>query len=193
MTHYSFYVFHLMLCIAALGLQGCTSYDATQPGLSYVAMPKTPVAVSGVSVEISPCVRENNPLVTVPLSTMVKQWSCDHWNAAGGAHHMVFYIQKIDMKEEVLACAFSPKKWVSIPNSDIYKGHMVISCQLRAPNGQVVAKTDFTIRHEQHVPENYTIAQRKVLWHQVCEGMINQLTLETNTHIPGMPRRATGV
>jgi len=96
------------------------------------------------------------------------------------------------MKEELLPCSCGPQKWVSVRNSDIYRGSMAVSCQLQTPNGRVLGKTDFTIRHEQHVPENYTIIQRKALWNQVCEGMINQLTLETNTHTPGMIRRLTG-
>ncbi len=183
--------FFLSLVYAVM-LGGCSQPPSTSPGLTYVPMPKVPISVSGVSVSVSPSVRENHPLVTVPLSQMVKQWAEDRWQPMGGRCQMIFHISDINVKEEALACAFSPERWVSVANSDIYKGKMKVSCLLRTPTGQLMGKTDFTIRHEQHIPENYTLTQRKELWNQVLEGLINQLTIETNNHIPGMVRRTTG-
>ena len=136
-------------------------------------------------------VHEENPLISLPLSVMLKQWAKDHWEMMGGRPRMTICINKVDIKEQVLACPTSCNRWTSVPNSDVYKASMMVSCELTAPNGAKMGKTDFTIRYEQYVPENYTLAQRKELWNQVYEGLINQLTIESNEHIPRLLTRAS--
>jgi hypothetical protein len=145
-----------------------------------------------VSVSISPWIQENNALVPVPLSVMVKQWAQDCWQATGGCHELIFCIKEIHLKEEKIPCTFSPKNWGHIRNSDVYRGKLVLSCQLRNPHGRLVAQTDMTMRHECHIPENYTLLQRKDQWNKVCEALINQLTAETQCHLPEIILRTNG-
>ncbi len=185
--NYSFFlsVFTLIL------FSGCKPSVPTSSGLTYIQMPKVPIAVSGIDVSVSPCVHEENPLISLPLSVMLKQWAKDHWEMMGGRPRMTICINKVDIKEQVLACPTSCNRWTSVPNSDVYKASMMVSCELTSPNGAKMGKTDFTIRYEQYVPENYTLAQRKELWNQVYEGLINQLTIESNEHIPRLLTRAS--
>ncbi len=185
--NYSFFlsVFALIL------VSGCKPSVPTSSGLTYIQMPKVPIAVSRIDVSVSPCVHEENPLISLPLSVMLKQWAKDHWEMMGGRPRMTICINKVDIKEQVLVCPTSFNRWTSVPNSDVYKASMMVSCELTAPNGAKMGKTDFTIRYEQYVPENYTLAQRKELWNQVYEGLINQLTIESNEHIPRLLTRAS--
>lgn len=172
------------LCCFILALSGCKNSVPPSTGLTYIQMPKVPIAVSRVDVYVSPCVNEENPLISLPLSQMLKQWTSDHWEPIGGRARMTICINKVDIKEQVLACSTRQNRWTSIPNSDVYKACMVVSCQLTGPSGALLGKTDFTIRYEQHIPDNYTLSQRKELWNQIYEGLINQLTIESNQHIP---------
>lgn len=183
--------FSLFLSVFALiVISGCKPSIPTSSGLTYIQMPKVPIAVSRIDVIISPCVHEDNPLIALPLSVMLKQWTKEHWEVMGGRPRMTIGINKVDIKEQVLVCPTS-HRWTAIPNSDIYKASMMVSCELTAPNGESMGKTDFTIRYEQYVPEHYTLAQRKELWNQVYEGLINQLTTESNEHIPRLLARAS--
>ena len=123
---------------------------------------------------------------------MVQQWADDYWQPMGGCCRLIFSIQNIQIVEEALACKLAAKDWVQVRNSDIYKGKMTVSCQLLAPNGALLGNTNITVLHERYVPENYTFSQRKALWHQLYENLINQLTKETTTHIPDMICRLNG-
>jgi hypothetical protein len=178
------------LWVFALLISGCKPSIPTSSGLTYIQMPKVPIAVSRIDVSISPCVHEDNPLMALPLSVMLKQWAKDHWEIMGGRLRMTICVNKVDIKEQVLACP-TAYRWTAVPNSDVYKASMMVSCELTAPNGAPMGKIDFTIRYEQYVPENYTLAQRKELWNQVYEGLINQLTIESNTHISRFLTRAS--
>jgi hypothetical protein len=183
------YVFLTSVFVLLL-MGGCKPSIPTSSGLTYIQMPKVPIAVSRIDVMISPCVHEENPLISLSLSEMLKQWAKDHWEVVGGGPRMTICINKVDIKEQVLACPTSLNRWTAVPNSDVYKANMMVSCELTAPNGASIGKTDFTIRYEQYVPEHYTLAQRKELWNQVYEGLINQLTIESNEHIPRLLARA---
>ena len=165
-------------------ISGCKPRIAPSSGLTYIQTPKVPIAVSRVDVSVSPYVQEQNPLMALPLTQMLKQWASDHWQPTGGRSHMILYVHRVNITEEILPRSKHLNWWINTPNSDIYKASMMVSCQLRAPNGSLLGKTDFTINYKHHVPENYTLSQRKELWNQVYEGLINQLTLETNDHIP---------
>ncbi len=181
------------LVLAAMFLSvGCGPSLPSSKGLAYIALSRTPIGVSRVSVSVSPWVQEDHPLAPVPLSVMVKQWAADSWQITGGPYELVFCIKEIHMTEEQIPCTFSPKNWANVRDSDVYRGKMTLSCQLRSPNGRLVGQSDIVLRHERHVPENYTLIQRKALWNQVCEALINQLTIEAKSHIPEIILRTNG-
>lgn len=177
------------LALLMIVVVGCSSSSDLPPsvGLSYLS--GSPLRLNVARIEVvkeykstgaAPFIEHQFP---VPPSSMIQQWVQDRLLAVGKTGHAVVTIEDASVIEVPLKRTTGLTGLFTVDQSERYDAKLAIKIEIFDGDGKVSGFAQARAKGSRTVSENMTLGQRRRLWIDLMEKMMNNLDEELEKSI----------
>ena len=171
-----------------LSLTGCAEPKMPEPmGLSYLSQAPIKVDVAHIEVvkqfksrNVRPNVEHEFP---VPPIAMIQQWVHDRFLAVGSSGTMTVTIEDASVVEVPLKVTKGIKGLFTVEQSERYDASVVLKIEMTDESGASTGYTRATAKGSRTVAENMTLGQKRKVWMNLMEKVLNNLDTEVEKNV----------
>ena len=171
-----------------LSLTSCSAPKMPEPmGLSYLTQAPLKVDVAHVEVVKQFKSRNQRPHVEhefpVPPIAMVQQWVHDRFLAVGKTGTMTVTIEDASVVEVPLKGTGGLKGIFTVDQSERYDANVTLKIEVTDDAGAATGFARATAKGSRSVSENMTLGQRRKVWMNLMEKVLNNLDGEVERNV----------
>ncbi|MEB3701901.1 hypothetical protein Bealeia1_00970 [Candidatus Bealeia paramacronuclearis] len=171
-----------------LNLTGCSEPKMPEPmGLTYLTQAPLKVDVAHIEVVKKFKSKNQRPHVEhefpVPPIAMVQQWVHDRFLAVGKSGTMTVTIEDASVVEVVLKGTKGFKGLFTIDQSERYDANVALKIEVTDDAGTSTGFTNASAKGSKSVSENMTLGQRRKVWMNLMEKVLNNLDGEVERNV----------
>ena len=122
-------------------------------------------------------------LFPVPPAAGAQLWAVDRLKAVGPLRRARFIVREAPVIEIVLERAGGLTGTFTIEQSERYEARLVAELQILAEDDRVEASVTVEVTHHRTVPENVTLNERVLVWHEMTRALLDEMDSQLDATI----------